>query len=99
MRDLVKRCIGQFGQADQAETFAGDFRPPPEAHRNSVREMRCILEAVHLRKYFPLNTFKIIGPCVTAHAVEDTSLKLYPSRAWVLVGEDGSVERSDNMSF
>ncbi|HET8840807.1 MAG TPA: ATP-binding cassette domain-containing protein, partial [Ktedonobacteraceae bacterium] len=49
-----------------------------------------ILEAVHLQKYFPLSTFKIIGPRVTARAVEDHSLKLYPGRALALVGESGS---------
>ncbi len=49
-----------------------------------------ILEAVHLRKYFPLSKFKISGPRDMAHAVEDTSLTLFASRALALVGESGS---------
>jgi peptide/nickel transport system ATP-binding protein len=49
-----------------------------------------ILEAVHLRKYFPLNTFKVIGSPNAVHAVEDTSLTLSPGRALALVGESGS---------
>ena len=49
-----------------------------------------ILEAVHLRKYFPLRSFKLFGPKQVVHAVEDTSLALYPGRALALVGESGS---------
>lgn len=49
-----------------------------------------ILEAVHLRKYFPLRQFKLVGPPAAVHAVEDTSLALYPGRALALVGESGS---------
>src|SRR6266704_4194611 len=47
-----------------------------------------ILEAVHLRKLFPLrNPF---GAKQAVHAVEDASLALYPGRATALVGESGS---------
>src|SRR5579862_5593448 len=49
-----------------------------------------ILEAVHLRKYFPLRGVKLFGPRQAVHAVEDTSLALYPGRALALVGESGS---------
>jgi len=49
-----------------------------------------ILEAVHLRKYFPLRRIKLFGPKSVVHAVEDISLALYPGRALALVGESGS---------
>ena len=49
-----------------------------------------ILEAEHLRKYFPLRQFKLFGPQAAVHAVEDTSLALHPGRALALVGESGS---------
>ncbi len=49
-----------------------------------------ILEAVHLRKYFPLRQFKLFGAPSAVHAVEDTSLALSPGRALALVGESGS---------
>jgi peptide/nickel transport system ATP-binding protein len=49
-----------------------------------------ILEARHLRKYFPLRNIKLFGPKSVVHAVEDTSLALYPGRALALVGESGS---------
>src|SRR5258708_12284270 len=49
-----------------------------------------VLEAIHLRKYFPLRQFKLSGPRKVVHAAEDTSLALYPGRALALVGESGS---------
>src|SRR5436189_1252872 len=49
-----------------------------------------ILEAVHLRKYFPLRQFNLSGASEAVRAVEDTSLALYPGRALALVGESGS---------
>src|SRR5437764_10135298 len=49
-----------------------------------------ILEAVHLRKYFPLRQFNLSGASEAVHAVEDISLALYPGRALALVGESGS---------
>lgn len=49
-----------------------------------------ILEAAHLRKYFPLRQFKLFGQRPVVHAVEDTSLTLHPGRALALVGESGS---------
>src|SRR5712691_2923604 len=49
-----------------------------------------ILEAVHLRKLFPLRSWNLFGAKPTVHAVEDTSLALYPGRATALVGESGS---------
>src|SRR5256884_607971 len=49
-----------------------------------------ILEAVHVRKYFPIRSIKLFGPKVFVHAVEDISLALYPGRALALVGESGS---------
>ena len=49
-----------------------------------------ILEAVHLKKDFPLRAIKLVGPAQAVHAVEDTSLALYPGKATALVGESGS---------
>ena len=49
-----------------------------------------VLEAIHLRKYFPLRQFNPLGQRNSVHAVEDTSLALYPGRALALVGESGS---------
>src|SRR5205807_8439348 len=49
-----------------------------------------ILEAVHLRKEFPLHSLKLFGPSQAVHAVEDASLALRPGRATALVGESGS---------
>ncbi len=49
-----------------------------------------ILEAVHFRKYFPLRQLKLFSKGLAVHAVEDTSLALYPGRALALVGESGS---------
>src|SRR5690349_3402700 len=49
-----------------------------------------ILEAVHLRKHFPVRSWNFLGPKRAVHAVEDTSLALYPGRATALVGESGS---------
>ena len=49
-----------------------------------------ILEAIHLRKYFPLRQVKLFGTPPAVHAVEDNTLALYPGRALALVGESGS---------
>ncbi|MBV9712264.1 MAG: ABC transporter ATP-binding protein, partial [Ktedonobacteraceae bacterium] len=43
-----------------------------------------------MRKYFPLRQVKFFGPPKVVHAVEDSSLTLYPGRALALVGESGS---------
>ncbi len=48
-----------------------------------------VLEAVHLRKAFPVGQ-RLLGAPRAVHAVEDTSLALYPGRATALVGESGS---------
>ncbi len=49
-----------------------------------------VLEAVHIRKVFPLRKLRFWGPERSVKAVEDTSLALYPGRATALVGESGS---------
>jgi peptide/nickel transport system ATP-binding protein len=48
-----------------------------------------VLEAIHLRKEFPVGQ-RLFGASAAVHAVEDTSLGLYPGRATALVGESGS---------
>ena len=47
-----------------------------------------ILEALHLKKRFPVASG--LGAQQSVRAVEDTSLALYPGRALALVGESGS---------
>ncbi len=49
-----------------------------------------ILEAIHLRKMFPLRAWNPFGAKQAVRAVEDASLALYPGRATALVGESGS---------
>ncbi|HEY0753286.1 MAG TPA: ABC transporter ATP-binding protein [Ktedonobacteraceae bacterium] len=48
-----------------------------------------VLEAIHLRKEFPVGQ-RVLGSHRAVHAVEDTTLGLYPGRATALVGESGS---------
>jgi peptide/nickel transport system ATP-binding protein len=64
------------------QTFepAGEVKPSDEP----------ILEALHLKKDFPLRAIRLFGPAQAVHAVEDTSLALYPGKAMALVGESGS---------
>ncbi len=47
------------------------------------------LEALHLRKEFPVGQ-RLWGTPRAVHAVEDASVALYPGRATALVGESGS---------
>jgi peptide/nickel transport system ATP-binding protein len=49
-----------------------------------------VLEAVHLRKVFPLNRMRFFGPERGVKAVEDVTLALRPGRSTALVGESGS---------
>ncbi len=49
-----------------------------------------VLEAVHLRKEFPLRSLRLWGPPRGVKAVEDVSLALHPGRSTALVGESGS---------
>jgi peptide/nickel transport system ATP-binding protein len=49
-----------------------------------------VLEAVHLRKIFPLRQLRLFGPPRSVKAVEDASLALRPGRCTALVGESGS---------
>ncbi|MDQ2716334.1 MAG: ABC transporter ATP-binding protein [Chloroflexota bacterium] len=49
-----------------------------------------ILEAVHIKKDFPLGATRWFGSARAVHTVENTSLTLYPGRAMALVGESGS---------
>lgn len=60
------------------------------AEANIEHHLDPILEAVHLRKWFPVRSWNIFGPRRAVHAVEDSSFALYPGRATALVGESGS---------
>lgn len=57
---------------------------------NADHDQGPILEAVHLRKLFPLSSLNLSGTKRALYAVEDTTLALYPGRATALVGESGS---------
>ena len=72
------------------ENGRADFLNMPDTTGGDARTDAPILEARHLRKYFPLRGVKLFGPKSVVHAVEDTSLALYPGRALALVGESGS---------
>src|SRR5229473_2656546 len=67
-----------------------DFPATLNAKADEEQSIAPILQAAHLRKYFPLRGVKLFGPKNVVHAVEDTSLALYPGRALALVGESGS---------
>ena len=62
----------------------------PDAIMDELSSQQPILEAIHLRKYFPLRQIKLYGTPSAVHAVEDNTLALYPGRALALVGESGS---------
>ena len=49
-----------------------------------------VLEAVNLRKVFPIRRLRLWGPERGVKAVEDVSLALRPGRCTALVGESGS---------
>ncbi len=49
-----------------------------------------ILEAVHLKKDFPVHKVKLFGTAQAVHAVEDVTLALRAGHATALVGESGS---------
>lgn len=57
--------------------------------QNGGRPVAPVLEAIHLRKEFPVGQ-RLMGGSRAVHAVEDTTLGLYPGRATALVGESGS---------
>ena len=57
---------------------------------NTAITQEPILEALHLRKEFPVHAVKLFGPSRVVHAVEDASLALRPGQATALVGESGS---------
>src|SRR5437870_5953422 len=67
-----------------------DFPDKLNATADEEQSIAPILQAAHLRKYFPLRGVKLFGPKNVVHVVEDTSLALYPGRAMALVGESGS---------
>ncbi len=72
------------------ENGRAEFPVIPGATEGDTRSDAPVLEARHLRKYFPVRGVKLFGPKSVVHAVEDTSLALYPGRALALVGESGS---------
>ena len=65
-------------------------RATPTPSAAALPAAGAVLEAAHLQKLFPLHTGNPFGARRAVHAVEDTSLALYPGRALALVGESGS---------
>jgi peptide/nickel transport system ATP-binding protein len=63
---------------------------PTTAEANATGQPQPALEALHLRKHFPVHKINPFAPARAVQAVEDTSLALYPARATALVGESGS---------
>ena len=53
-----------------------DFPATLNATADEEQSIAPILQAAHLRKYFPLRGVKLFGPKNVVHAVEDTSLAL-----------------------
>ncbi len=64
----------------QTSSPSGELNPP----------VAPILEAVHLKKDFPLRAITLSSSAQAVHAVEDASLTLCPCKATALVGESGS---------
>ncbi len=62
----------------------------PAQTNGATHEELPIIEAIHLRKYFPVNQILIGGTPKVVHAVEDATFSLIPGRALALVGESGS---------
>ena len=71
--------------AEALQTVASDNVEKPASELSEP-----VLEAVHLKKDFPLHGVQLFGTAQAVHAVEDTSLALYPGKAVALVGESGS---------
>jgi peptide/nickel transport system ATP-binding protein len=69
---------------------AAGFRTPIGPESRASIGAAPVMEAIHLRKYFPVRQARPVGPRPVVHAVEDTSLALYPGQALALVGESGS---------
>lgn len=61
-----------------------------QVEHSSADHSEPILEAVHLRKYFPVRGGNPLQARQNVHAVEDATVRLYPGRATALVGESGS---------
>ncbi len=72
----------EYSEAHSAKQSSAQANAPPAPTP--------VLEARHLRKYFPLRQVRLFGASRVVHAVEDASLTLYAGRALALVGESGS---------
>jgi peptide/nickel transport system ATP-binding protein len=86
-RHVVPGTAAMLDGTNGTATRAPQSFAPDDVVKPSVEP---ILEAVHLKKDFPLRTLRLFGPTRAVHAVEDTSLTLYPGKATALVGESGS---------
>ena len=73
---------------------ASDAPRPEQPQQPAGSEVATVtpptLQAVHLRKLFPVHGGNPFAPSRAVHAVEDTSLALTAGRAVALVGESGS---------
>ncbi|HKS69399.1 MAG TPA: ATP-binding cassette domain-containing protein, partial [Ktedonobacterales bacterium] len=87
--NTLERPAGDGGPLDARGRLETGSGRPPDAHTHGDAAAMPALEAVHLRKVFPLRG-GLLGSARGVHAVEDFSLALYPGRATALVGESGS---------
>ena len=67
-----------------------DARSPASGGTTGPIGLAPVIEAIDLRKYFPVRRLSPLAPQQVVHAVEAMSLALYPGRALALVGESGS---------
>src|SRR5258708_27386293 len=96
MRSTIQRGAAIHGRPGKKIRSSGrrEQRPMNKLAQvegaNTRHDTGPILEAVHLRKMFPVRSLNPFGTKQAVHAVEDTSLALHPGRATALVGESGS---------
>jgi peptide/nickel transport system ATP-binding protein len=88
--DIEREVPGNTALTDESNETNISVPQTFEPAREEKPSNEPILEAVHLKKDFTLRAIKLFGPAQAVHAVEDTSLALYPGRATALVGESGS---------
>jgi peptide/nickel transport system ATP-binding protein len=88
--DIGREVSGNAALTDESNEIIASVPQTFEPIGEEKSSNEPILEALHLKKDFPLRSIRLSGPAQAVHAVEDTSLALYPGKATALVGESGS---------